>query len=63
MSKKQPANSCAICGRGYNKANKRSHSKIATIKKQKLNLQQTLHKGKKVKACIKCMKGQLKKEQ
>ncbi|MFH0818923.1 MAG: bL28 family ribosomal protein [Patescibacteria group bacterium] len=60
MSKIKPANTCAICGRGYNKANIRSHSKIATIKKQKLNLQPTMYKGVKVKACTKCIKTQIK---
>jgi len=51
---------CEICDRQYLKGNKRSHSKIATIKRQKVNLQSTIVDGKKVKACAKCIKTQMK---
>jgi ribosomal protein L28 len=61
MSKKLHANTCAICGRGYNRANSRSHSNIAVIKRQKINLQKTIYKGKCVKACTKCLKTLVKK--
>lgn len=61
MSKKSHANTCAICGRGYNKAHIRSHSNIATVKKQRLNLQQIKYKGVRVKACTKCIKTIAKK--
>lgn len=54
------ARKCEICGRGYLKGNIRSHSNIATIKKQKINLQSTVIDGKKVKACTKCIKSQAK---
>lgn len=54
------ANKCEICDRQYLKANIRSHSKIATIKRQKVNMQTTLVDGKKVKACTKCIKTQMK---
>ncbi len=51
---------CEICGKGYLKGNKRSHSKKATIKRQQPNLQKTTVKGKKVTACAKCIKAQSK---
>lgn len=52
---------CAICERGYLKGNQRSHSNIATIKRQKPNLQTTIYKGEKVLACTKCIKSETKK--
>ena len=63
MSKVKHANTCAICGRGYNSANSRSHSNIATKKKQKLNLQKAKYKGQRVAACTKCIKTLAKKAQ
>jgi len=54
------ARECEICGRGYLKGNIRSHSNIATIKRQKINLQTTVKDGKKVNACAKCIKTEAK---
>jgi len=51
---------CEICGRGALSAVSRSHSNIATKRKQFLNLQKTTHEGKKVKACARCIKSQSK---
>lgn len=51
---------CDICGRGYLKGNARSHSNIATIKRQQLNLQTATIDGKKVKACTKCIRNAAK---
>ena len=51
---------CEICGRGALSAISRSHSNIATKRKQYLNLQKTKYKGKKVKACARCIKSQSK---
>lgn len=61
MSKKPHANTCAVCGRGYNKANSRSHSNIATTKRQKVNLQKVKYQGVRVEACTKCIKTLAKK--
>lgn len=47
---------CGVCGRRYLAGNTRSHSNISTKKKRQLNLQKTLHEGKTVKACTKCIK-------
>ena len=55
------AKKCDICKRNYLKANTRSHSNIATIKRQKINLQTTIVDGKKVKACVKCIRTKTKK--
>ncbi len=52
---------CKICGRGGLVGHNRSHSNIATKKKQHINLQQTLYKDKKVKACAQCIKTLTKK--
>lgn len=52
---------CDICGRGYLKGNARSHSNVATIKRQHVNLQMATIAGKKVKACTKCIKTSVKK--
>lgn len=54
---------CEICGRGSLTGNIRSHSNIASKRKQHLNLQQTVVDGKKVKACARCIKLQTKKAQ
>jgi len=50
------ARKCAICDRGALTGHSRSHSNIATKIKQHLNLQQTVYKGQKVKACARCIK-------
>lgn len=52
---------CSICGRGALKANLRSHSNIATIKRQKVNLQTLFKNGKRVAACTSCIKSEMKK--
>ncbi|MFA6553237.1 MAG: 50S ribosomal protein L28 [Patescibacteria group bacterium] len=52
---------CDICGRGALSAQSRSHSNIATKRRQHVNLQKTLINGKRVKACTNCIKTQTKK--
>lgn len=52
---------CQICGRGALTGNIRSHSNISTKRKQHINLQKSLHQGKKVKACARCIKSATKK--
>lgn len=47
---------CEICKRGPKKATKRSHSNIATLRKQYLNLQKRKIDGKVTKICVKCLK-------
>jgi len=47
---------CQICGRGAMTGHSRSHSNIATKRKQHINLQTALHNGKRVKACARCIK-------
>ena len=55
------AKKCELCDKQYMKGNIRSHSNIATIKRQKANLQQATIDGKKILACTKCIKTQTKK--
>lgn len=50
------AKSCEICGRGPMSSNARSHSNIATKRKQHLNLQKVRHQGRRANACTKCIK-------
>jgi ribosomal protein L28 len=52
---------CDVCGRGYLKGNARSHSNVATIKQQRVNLQKATINGEKKKACTKCIKTAAKK--
>ncbi|NQU99605.1 MAG: 50S ribosomal protein L28 [Parcubacteria group bacterium] len=47
---------CEICKRGPKKAVSRSHSNIATLRRQYLNLQKRRIDGKIVKICVKCIK-------
>ncbi len=47
---------CELCDRGYLKGNARSHSKIATIKRQRVNLQNATIAGQKVRACTRCIR-------
>jgi ribosomal protein L28 len=47
---------CDVCGRGYLKGNARSHSNIATIKRQHVNIQSMSLNGKRVKACTSCIR-------
>lgn len=53
---------CELCGRGYLRGYSRSHSNIATIKRQRVNLQHTTIAGKRVKACTACIRTTLKRE-
>lgn len=55
------ARKCQICERGGLTGHSRSHSNIATKRKQKINLQTALYKGKRVKACARCVKSLTKK--
>ena len=52
---------CAICGKGYSKTIKRSHSMRASIKRLLPNLQWTKHEGQRVKACTSCIKTKAKR--
>ncbi len=52
---------CEICGRKALTANNRSHSMVATKRKQYLNLQTKKIDGKKIKACARCLKTLTKK--
>ena len=53
---------CAICGKGYEKTIKRSHSMRASIQRLLPNLQYTRVAGKRVKACTRCIKTANRKE-
>jgi large subunit ribosomal protein L28 len=52
---------CVICGRGPQTGNSRSHSNIASLRRSLINLQKTVHNGKRVKACANCIKTKSKK--
>jgi len=52
---------CQVCGRGAMNSYTRSHSNIATKKKQHINLQTLLVEGKRVKACSSCIRTATKK--
>ena len=47
---------CDICGRGPQTGNRRSHSNIATKRKQALNLHSKIIDGKRIRICSKCLK-------
>ncbi|MBT4277447.1 50S ribosomal protein L28 [Candidatus Falkowbacteria bacterium] len=47
---------CEVCGRKALSGNSRSHSMVATKRKQYLNLQTKKIEGKKTKACTSCLK-------
>lgn len=47
---------CEVCGRGSLKSASRSHSNIATIKRQKVNLQTLVQGSKKLLACTSCIR-------
>ncbi|MBU1164692.1 50S ribosomal protein L28 [Patescibacteria group bacterium] len=51
---------CDVCGRTPLKAKSRSHSNVATIRRQFLNLQTKHIDGKTIKICTKCMKTKIK---
>ena len=48
--------SCELCARGPQVVNSRSHSNIATKRKQWPNLQSKKIKGKRVRLCVNCIK-------
>ncbi|NQT50164.1 50S ribosomal protein L28 [Candidatus Kuenenbacteria bacterium] len=50
------ATRCEKCGKGPRTANMRSHSKIATKRKQYPNLQSKKVDGKKMVMCTRCIK-------
>ena len=47
---------CQVCGRGTKASQTRSHSNIATKRKQYINIQKKTVDGKKIKICAKCIK-------
>ncbi|MBI4415114.1 MAG: 50S ribosomal protein L28 [Candidatus Kerfeldbacteria bacterium] len=47
---------CERCGRGSLRSFSRSHSNIATIKRQHLNLQKTRLDGRSVRMCTSCIR-------
>jgi ribosomal protein L28 len=47
---------CEACGRGSNRANNRSHSRVATKRQQHVNLQSRKIDGVKAKVCTRCIK-------
>lgn len=55
------ARSCTVCGRGAMNSQTRSHSNIATKKKQHVNLQTLVQDGARVKACVNCIRTQTKR--
>ncbi|MBU1148548.1 50S ribosomal protein L28 [Patescibacteria group bacterium] len=52
---------CSICERTALKGNNRSHSNIATRRRQHLNLQKTKIDGRSAMVCTSCLKTQSKK--
>ncbi|MCD4705922.1 50S ribosomal protein L28 [bacterium] len=52
---------CEICDKKPFTANKRSHSMVATKRKQYANLQSKKINGKKVKICTSCLRTMAKK--
>ncbi len=52
---------CQVCGRGTRSSNSRSHSNIATKRKQYVNIQKKSVNGKTIKICAKCVKSSSKK--
>ncbi|RJR32045.1 50S ribosomal protein L28 [Candidatus Parcubacteria bacterium] len=53
---------CDICGRSPLKGKSRSHSNVATLRRQFLNLQTKTINGKKKKICTGCLKTLLKEK-
>jgi ribosomal protein L28 len=47
---------CDLCGRGATKGVSRSHSKIKTLKRQNINLQNRNIDGIKIKVCTSCLR-------
>ena len=54
---------CQICGRGTKSSQTRSHSNIATKRKQFINIQKKNINGEKVKICAKCIKTMAKNKE
>lgn len=52
---------CQICQKSSKKSYSRSHSNIATKRRQHVNLQTALVDGKRVPACSRCIKNLYKK--
>ena len=50
------AKRCDRCGRGALKGNSRSHSNIATIRHQQLNLQSKVIGGARLRICTGCLR-------
>lgn len=50
------AKKCDMCGRGSQKGASRSHSKIKTLKRQNINLQNRNIEGLAVKLCTSCLR-------
>ena len=50
------AKRCDICNRGARKGASRSHSKVKTLKQQKINLQTKNINGLKLKLCTSCLR-------
>ncbi|MBI3120144.1 MAG: 50S ribosomal protein L28 [Candidatus Kerfeldbacteria bacterium] len=50
------ATTCEQCGRGPMSAQSRSHSNIATKRKQHINLQRLRANGRRISVCTRCMK-------
>ncbi|MDP2933134.1 MAG: bL28 family ribosomal protein [bacterium] len=48
--------SCSICDKGYKRANSRSHSNRATLRKLQVNLQWTKVNGRRIMACTRCIR-------
>ncbi|MBI3626578.1 50S ribosomal protein L28 [Candidatus Uhrbacteria bacterium] len=51
---------CEQCGRGALKANSRSHSNIASLRHQQINLQMKTVNGKRMKICTNCIRSSAK---
>jgi ribosomal protein L28 len=56
MGKNIMGRRCEICQRGSKKSFSRSHSNIATGRRQHVNLQSLIKDDKKYKACTSCIK-------
>jgi len=53
---------CQVCGRGTRASQSRSHSNVATKRKQFINVQKKVVDGEKIKICAKCIKTMAKNE-
>ncbi len=47
---------CQICARGPRASKSRSHSNVASNRRQQINLQIATIKGKKMRVCVRCLK-------